>query len=122
MRDSISHLYMKFQKSTILMRILPSKAVATFIVNRTIIIFSAIILRKNRLTNISSFIISVTLLFLSMHFLPLPKKILNMLSISSLTYPINRNIYLIYFLRIGLVFIVIILILRLMSSLELLKL
>lgn len=122
MRDSISHLYMKFQKSTILMRILPSKTVATFIVNRTIIIFSAIILRKNRLTNISSFIISVTLLFLSMHFLPLPKKTQNMLSISSLTYPINRNIYLIYFLRIGLVFIVIILILRLMSSLELLKL
>ena len=122
MRDSISHLYMKSQKSTILMRILPSKTVATFIVNRTIIIFSAIILRKNRLTNISSFIISVTLLFLSMHFLPLPKKILNMLSISSLTYPINRNIYLIYFLRIGLVFIVIILILRLMSNLELLKL
>ena len=122
MRDSISHLYMKFQKSTILMRILPSKTVATFIVNRTIIIFSAIILRKNRLTNISSFIISVTLLFLSMHFLPLPKKTQNMLSISSLTYPINRNIYLIYFLRIGLVFIAIILILRLMSSLELLKL
>lgn len=122
MRDSISHLYMKFQKSTILMRILLSKTVATFIVNRTIIIFSAIILRKNRLTNISSFIISVTLLFLSMHFLPLPKKTQNMLSISSLTYPINRNIYLIYFLRIGLVFIVIILILRLMSSLELLKL
>ena len=122
MRDSISHLYMKSQKSTILMRILPSKTVATFIVNRTIIIFSAIILRKNRLTNISSFIISVTLLFLSMHFLPLPKKTQNMLSISSLTYPINRNIYLIYFLRIGLVFIVIILILRLMSSLELLKL